>query len=142
MAKLFERQVSMTTKMMSVFAFFLDNKTELFGQIFGPPGGAVRNLVNLILSINVAYKKHVLHTSIQPITYPLFPLDYAVEIDEKHLPVENIPHLEVMAAIWQPAYVHETVILLTNETVESLNITMQAIRKSFSDRDQILFLFI
>ena len=128
-----------------LFFAFSDNKTTLVGQILGPPGGAERNLKNLILSINVAFSKKVLHTSIVPITYGLFPIDYSIEIDEREITLQHIPNFEIIAAIWQPAYVHESTVTVPTEDVESLNLTMRAISKKISrntDHCPIVFLSI
>lgn len=120
-----------------------ENRTTLFGQILAPPGGAARNLKNLILSINVAFSKKVLHTSITPITYGLFPVDYSVEIDEREITLQHIPHFEIIAAIWQPAYVHESTVKIPTEDVESLNLTMRAIsKKTFRNSDHCSIVFL
>ncbi len=106
------------------FSQFLANETLLVGQINGPPGGATRNLIGMILSINVFSNETVLHSSITPITTSTFPFNYSVDLKS-----EDVKNFDIVSVIWQPAYIYEAAAKLPAHDVDTLNLDMQTISK-------------
>lgn len=114
--------------MFSNISIHLDNETLLSGQILGPIGDSARNLKEMLLSIDVFYNKMALHQSLVPIENSTFPLDYTIILN-KHDFEMNKEKFSVIAMIWQPAYISNQKVVLSENETNLVNIPMQAIRK-------------
>ncbi|CAF1179401.1 unnamed protein product [Rotaria sordida] len=104
------------------------NETLLVGQILGPTGDAVRNLMGMILSINVFVNRVVLHNSLIPITTNTFPLNYSIVLTDNDFKLENAKSFYIVSMIWQPAYIYENHVKLTEKEIDTLDFHMRAIR--------------
>lgn len=108
---------------------FLASKTLLVGQIYAPAGDPTRNLMGMILSINIFMNHTVLHNSLIPITTSTFPVNYAVDLNNHDFKVEGARGFHIVSMIWQPAYMYEDHVHLKENNIDMLNMTMRSISK-------------
>jgi soluble lytic murein transglycosylase-like protein len=109
--------------------YILANETLLVGQIIGPSDGVVRNLLGMMLSMNVFFNNTILHSSLIPITNSTFPFNYSIVLADRDFELENATNFYIVSMIWQPAYIHAENFNLSEDKVDTHNLEMRAISK-------------
>ncbi|CAF2134880.1 unnamed protein product [Rotaria magnacalcarata] len=104
------------------------NETLLTGQIHAPSGDPARNLMGMVLSMNVFVNHTVLHSSLVSIKNNTFPLNYSLELTDHDFLLENATSFHIVSMIWQPAYIYESHIKLKESKVDTLNLNMRTIK--------------
>lgn len=79
--------------------------------------------------MNVVANGKVLHSSLTPITISSFPIQYSIEINEREVALKHVQSLQIVAAIWQATYIHESTVKVPTTNEQSLDFTVQEISK-------------
>ncbi len=109
--------------------YILANETLLVGQIIGPSDGVVRNLLGMMLSMNVFFNNTILHSSLIPITNSTFPFNYSIALADHDFELKNATNFYMVSMIWQPAYIYAANFNLSEDKVDTHNLEMRAISK-------------